>query len=154
MKKKINIIVRTEKLNNLEKGSITTVARGYALNYLIPNRMAEMATEGKTKQIEMFKAIRNKKEEAKSINELLIQKNLKRIKKICIYKKKGEGNLIFGSVTEKDIKNCINRYSNIDTNSLQFKLNDSKQIGHGNIEIIISSKISTIIPLHLMPINI
>lgn len=154
MKKKINVIVQTDKLNNLQKGAITNVARGYAFNYLIPNQMAEVATQGKIKQIEMFRAISNKQKEAKSMNELRTENNLKKIRKICIYKKKGERNLIFGSVTEKDIKNWINKYSNLDTKNLQIKLYENKQIGNGNVEIIISSKISTNIQLQLMPINI
>lgn len=44
-----------------QKGSVKTVSDGHALNYLIPNRLAEMATPDKIKALE-----KQKTEDAKS----------------------------------------------------------------------------------------
>lgn len=154
MKKKINVIIRKSQLNNTKKGSIISVSRGYALNYLIPNQIAEIATKGSIKQLEMFQNINSKREKLRSINESIAEKNIKKIKKVCMYKKKGEKNLIFGSVTEKEIKNWINKYSNINMNKVQIKINESKHIGISDIEIMINSQIKAIIQLQLIPINI
>nr|YP_009396487.1 ribosomal protein L9 [Polysiphonia scopulorum]ARW65673.1 ribosomal protein L9 [Polysiphonia scopulorum] len=154
MKKKINVIVLKSKLNSITKGSIINVSRGYALNYLIPNKLAEVATQGKIKQIEMFQTIKDKREKTKNINESLCEANLKKINRICVYKKKGEKNLIFGSVTEKDIRSWIDKYSNLDTKKIQIKVSETKLIGQGNVEITITSKRHIIIQLYLVPINI
>nr|YP_009395040.1 ribosomal protein L9 [Polysiphonia stricta]ARW63602.1 ribosomal protein L9 [Polysiphonia stricta] len=154
MKKKINLIVTKDNLHNLTKGSLINVSRGYAFNYLIPNQIAEIASQGKIKHIQMFQEINKKKKEERNINEALLEKNIKKIKKISIYKKKGENNLIFGSVTEKDIIKWITKYTNLKINKTQIKIIEAKSIGTSYIEINVNTKINTQIALELIPMNI
>lgn len=88
-------------------GDIKTVRDGYGRNYLIPQKLAEMATHNKEKYLERKKAALAKKaqlmfENAQELKEKLEQHELTIAKKSSI-----EGK-IFGSVTSTDIVNLIN----------------------------------------------
>nr|YP_009392137.1 ribosomal protein L9 [Periphykon beckeri]ARW60485.1 ribosomal protein L9 [Periphykon beckeri] len=154
MKKKVDVIIKTNNFTKAIKGSIINVARGYAFNYLIPNKIAEVATNKKVKHIKMFESIKTKEEKAKQIKNKLLQNSIEKITSISIYKKKGENNLIFGSITEKDIMKWVSKNTNILINKTQIKTSDVKYIGKYEIKIEISSQISIKIPLNIIPTNI
>lgn len=154
MKKKIQIILKKDHLNLGEIGKITSISRGYALNYLIPNDIAEIATKNKIKHITMFKQIKNKEIKNSEIISKALQKNLEILNKISIRKKIGKKNNIFGSINEKDIKNKILKYIGIKIDKKQIIINNIKKIGIFNIEINISNNIKCNIQVNIIPINI
>nr|WGH12817.1 ribosomal protein L9 [Echinothamnion sp.] len=151
MKKKVDVIMikKSEK-----KGSIINVARGYAFNYLIPNKIAEIATSKKIKQIHMFKNIAIKKQEANEVKTQFLRNNIEKINRISIYKKTGENNSIFGSITEKDIIKWINKYTNLLTNKIHIDNLEIKRVGITKIKIQINPKTSINISLTITPTNI
>nr|YP_009399590.1 ribosomal protein L9 [Dictyomenia sonderi]ARW69196.1 ribosomal protein L9 [Dictyomenia sonderi] len=154
MKKKINVILIKDNLKQGKKGSSINVARGYAFNYLIPSQIAEIATSEKIKHLQMFENIKIKQKETNQIATQLLQNNLEKIKKISVYKKKGENNLIFGSITEKDIAKWIKKYTNLSINKIQLKIVEAKSIGVRNIEIKMNTKVNISIPINIIPTNI
>lgn len=97
-------IILTEDVEDLgEEGEIVEVADGYARNYLIPKRMAEMATEGKIQEIKERQRARKRRkaerrEEAEEIAEELAKESFE------ISVKAGEQDRLFGSVTTQDIE--------------------------------------------------
>nr|YP_010618967.1 Ribosomal protein L9 [Deltalsia parasitica]WAX02980.1 Ribosomal protein L9 [Deltalsia parasitica] len=154
MKKKIDIILIKDHLKQGKKGLLTNVARGYAFNYLIPSKIAEIATPKKIKHIQMFENIKIKQKEANQIENKLLQDKIKKIDKISVYKKKGENNLIFGSIKEKEIIKWINKYTNLSINKIQIQSVETKSIGVKNIQIVINSTTSINIPIYIIPTNI
>nr|YP_010618772.1 Ribosomal protein L9 [Rhodomelopsis africana]WAX02785.1 Ribosomal protein L9 [Rhodomelopsis africana] len=154
MKKKVNIILIKDNLKQGKKGSLINVARGYAFNYLIPSKIAEIATSKKIKHIKMLENIKTKQKEANQIESKLLQDNIKKIEKISVYKKKGKTNLIFGNVTEKDITKWVNKYTNLSINKIQIQIVETKLIGIRNIKIQINPKVSVDIPINIIPTNI
>lgn len=89
-----------------KKLQVVEVSEGYARNYLLPRKIASLATnqnlsEAKTKQqSEDFKK-QTKKEEAEKVKELLE-------KQILEFKVKlGDNGRIFGSVTAKEVADAI-----------------------------------------------
>ncbi|WGH26154.1 MAG: 50S ribosomal protein L9 [Candidatus Shikimatogenerans bostrichidophilus] len=123
----INIILQ-KKIKKLgEKYNIIKVKDGYALNYLIPNNYAVIATKSeininneKLKQININLEKLNKK-------YILYINKLKKIKINFLVKLK-KNNKIFGYITKKDIKkkleenkifiNCNNIYMNKKINKI------------------------------------
>nr|YP_009396686.1 ribosomal protein L9 [Vertebrata australis]ARW65872.1 ribosomal protein L9 [Vertebrata australis] len=154
MKRKIKLIVTSNNINKNPKGSIINVSRGYAFNYLIPKKDAEIGTKKKIKHITMFESIKKKKQEIgeKRIQE--ITQKIKKISKISLYKKIGENNLIFGSVTEKDILKWIELHTNLAINKEQIKLPDIKTIGKMDAKIQLRQNLSENIQINVLPINI
>nr|YP_009398129.1 ribosomal protein L9 [Gredgaria maugeana]ARW67315.1 ribosomal protein L9 [Gredgaria maugeana] len=154
MNKKVDVILIQKNLKKGKQGSIINVTRGYAFNYLIPNKIAEIATSTKIKHINMFKNIEIKKQEANQIETQLIKNRIEKIDSITMYKKTGENGLIFGSITEKEIIQWINRYTNLSINKIQIKNLEVKLIGIKNITIQINPKVNISVPLKIVPTNI
>ena len=88
------------------RGDVVKVADGYARNYLLPRKLALLATEGNKKQIEHEKVKFDLKEaEEKSVADAIAQRmgNLD----IEIARKVGETEALYGSVTTADIAEAL-----------------------------------------------
>jgi len=129
MKKKIKLILKEDYLNLGKKNSIIHVNRGYGMNYLLPNKICEVATKKQIKHLNMFAKIKNEKAEKSKILFLNFIKKLNLVSKITIGKKVGENYNLFGKINDKDIINKINFHSNTEIEKKQIYLNDIKKIG-------------------------
>lgn len=118
-----------------KKLQIVDVSEGYARNYLIPKKLANLAdnknvSEAKTKkEAEQFKKA-TEKQEAVELKA--------KIEKIYIEfkEKQGVGGKLFGSVTEKEISEKLNQKLNIDINKKKITLKDPiKNVGTYTAEI-------------------
>nr|YP_009394214.1 ribosomal protein L9 [Rhodomela confervoides]ARW62776.1 ribosomal protein L9 [Rhodomela confervoides] len=154
MVKKIDVILTKNHSNGEKKGNIINVSSGYAFNYLIPNQIAEIATEKKIKHIKMFEEIEKKQKVANEVEVNLVKEKIEKIQKISIYKKVGENSIIFGSITEKDISRWLTKYTDIKINKKQIKMPDTKNIGITYMEIQIKQKIVSKILIQIIPTNI
>nr|YP_009395670.1 ribosomal protein L9 [Vertebrata isogona]ARW64580.1 ribosomal protein L9 [Vertebrata isogona] len=154
MKRKIKLIVTSNNISRNAKGSIINVSKGYAFNYLIPRKDAEIGTKKKIKHITMFENIQKKKQEINEKRTIDISKKINKIGKISLYKKIGKNNFIFGSVTEKDILKWINTHTNLEINKGQIKIPDIKTIGTINAKIQLKQNLSENIQINVLPTNI
>ena len=59
----MKVILLTELKGKGGEGDVVEVARGFANNYLLPNKMAVLATKGNLKQLEQRRANIAKREE-------------------------------------------------------------------------------------------
>src|SRR5256885_651314 len=96
-------VILREHVDNLGKrGELVKVADGYARNYLLPRKLALLATDGNRKQIERER----EKFEAKESEEMKVAEALSaRVTgiEVEIARKVGENEVLFGSVTTADI---------------------------------------------------
>ena len=96
-------VILREHVDHLGKrGEIVKVADGYARNYLLPRKLALLATDGNKKQVERERA----KFEAKEAEERKVAEALAaRMSGLAveISRKVGESDVLFGSVTTADI---------------------------------------------------
>src|SRR5215831_6660838 len=102
----MEVILRehVEKLGR--RGQIVKVADGYARNYLLPRKLALLATEGNKKQIERER----EKFEAKEGEERKVAESMAARMagvEIQIARKVGENEVLFGSVTAADIADAL-----------------------------------------------
>lgn len=99
--KDMRIILREDVKNLGKKGDIKEVAEGYARNFLLPRKLAEIATEVAVKNSE---AQREKEKEKLKIRQEEAKKLFEKIqgKKVILRSKEKEGKL-FGSILTKDI---------------------------------------------------
>jgi large subunit ribosomal protein L9 len=100
-------VILREHVDNLGKrGEIVKVADGYARNYLLPRKLALLATDGNRKQIEREREKFDAREaEEKKAAEALAARvaNLE----IEIARRVGESDVLFGSVTTADIAEAL-----------------------------------------------
>jgi large subunit ribosomal protein L9 len=100
-------VILREHVDNLGKrGEIVKVADGYARNYLLPRKLALLATEGNKKQIERERAKFEVKEaEEKKVAEALAARV--GAVDVQIARRVGENDVLFGSVTAADIASAL-----------------------------------------------
>jgi len=100
-------VILREHVDNLgRRGEVVKVADGYARNYLLPRKLALVATEGNRKQIERERAKFDAKEaEEKGVADAAAQRiaNVE----LEIRRKVGETEVLYGSVTTSDIAEAL-----------------------------------------------
>ena len=96
-------VILRETIDNLGRpGQVVKVADGYARNYLLPRKLAYPATEGNRKVIESERQSLVRKE-AKQKDESEKLKQMLDAVEIVIRRKVGEQNTLYGSVTNSDV---------------------------------------------------
>ena len=100
-------VILREHVDNLgRRGEIVKVADGYARNYLLPRKLALLATEGNKKRIERERGKFVVKEaEEQKVAEAMAER-LGALD-IAIAKKVGETEALYGSVTTADIAEAL-----------------------------------------------
>ncbi|HMB80173.1 MAG TPA: 50S ribosomal protein L9, partial [Vicinamibacterales bacterium] len=96
-------VILREHVDNLgRRGDLVKVADGYARNYLLPRKLALLATEGNKKVIEREKVKfdATELEEQKVAQAVADQMSAVEVE---IARKVGERDALFGSVTNADI---------------------------------------------------
>lgn len=151
MKKSIEVIIKKQNLYNSPIKKLQRVSIGYAFNYLIPNQMAEIATKGKIKHLNMLQNIVEKKNNQIDNNKLKIKNNIDKIKIIFLRKKCSQNKQIFGSISEQDITNKIYKITGYNINKKQMNIKPIKEIGQYLCAIRIDIDIYTEIEVHILP---
>ncbi|MCB1190954.1 MAG: 50S ribosomal protein L9 [Leptospiraceae bacterium] len=104
----MKIILQKDVPHLGEAGDIKIVADGYARNYLLPNKFAERASEGKTKMALHQKKLAEIKKDKRKKSFKEISKTLEG-KVYEFFVKTGENDKLYGSVTTIDIANLLKK---------------------------------------------
>ena len=102
----MEVILREHVENVGRRGEVVKVADGYARNYLLPRKLALLATDGNKKQIERER----EKYEAKEADDRKVAEAMaERLGslEIVIARKVGETEALYGSVTAADIAEAL-----------------------------------------------
>jgi large subunit ribosomal protein L9 len=101
------VVILREHVDNLgRRGEIVKVADGYARNYLLPRKLALLATEGNKKQIERERAKFDAKESDEQRAAEAIAERMANVE-VVIARKVGETEAMYGSVTAADIAEAL-----------------------------------------------
>jgi large subunit ribosomal protein L9 len=136
-------VILREHVDHLgRRGEIVKVADGYARNYLLPRKMALLATEGNKKQIEREKVKFDAKEaEEQKVAEAMGER-LANVE-IEIARKVGETEALYGSVTSSDIADALAAKGfDIDRRKLQLA-EPLKRIGEFEIPVRLHRDVTT-----------
>ena len=128
-------VILREHVDNLgRRGDVVKVADGYARNYLLPRKLALLATEGNKKQVERERA----KFEAKEAEEQKVAEAMRdRLAnlEITIARKVGDTEALYGSVTTADIAEALaSKGFEIDRRKLQLA-EPIKKIGEVTVPV-------------------
>jgi large subunit ribosomal protein L9 len=100
-------VILREHVDNLgRRGDLVKVADGYARNYLLPRKLALLATDGNKKVIEREKVKFDIKEAEEQKVAQAVADRLATVE-IAIARKVGETDALFGSVTNADIAEAL-----------------------------------------------
>jgi large subunit ribosomal protein L9 len=145
----MEVILREDIENLGARGQVVKVKEGYARNFLIPRRMAVMATEANRKVIEQERSawLRKEakvKEDAESLAALMANVS------VTIKAKAGENEQLFGSVTKQDIAGALEAQNfTIDTKKIVLD-EPIKQLGDYKIAVKLHKEVSIEIPVHVV----
>src|SRR5215471_950648 len=136
-------VILREHVDNLgRRGEIVKVADGYARNYLLPRKLALLATEGNKKVIERERAKFDAKEaEEKKVAEAIAERvnNVE----IEISRKVGETEALYGSVTTADIADAL-RAKGLEIDKRKIVLQEPiKKLGAFDVPIRLHRDLST-----------
>jgi large subunit ribosomal protein L9 len=98
----MEVILREELEKLGQRGSIVKVADGYARNYLLPKRLAVLATDANRKIVEQERQAWLRKEAKIKVDAEDLAKLLTGVT-LTFRHKVGENDQLFGSVTARDI---------------------------------------------------
>ena len=100
-------VILKEHVDNLgRRGDVVKVADGYARNYLLPRKLALLATDGNKKQIARARVTLDVVEaEEKKVAEAVAER-LTGIE-VVVARKVGETDVLYGSVTTADIAEAL-----------------------------------------------
>jgi large subunit ribosomal protein L9 len=135
-------VILREHVDNLgRRGEIVKVADGYARNYLLPRKLALLATDGNRRQIERERAKLEAREAEERKAAEAIAARLAGVE-IVVARKVGETEALYGSVTPADIADALMAQGlEIDRRKLQLA-EPIKQIGEFDVPVKLSREVT------------
>ncbi|HEV8208939.1 MAG TPA: 50S ribosomal protein L9 [Vicinamibacterales bacterium] len=143
-------VILREHVDNLGKrGDLVKVADGYARNYLLPRKMALLATAGNKKVIEREKVKFDAKEAEEQGVAQAVADRLANVE-IEIARRVGDTDALFGSVTNADIAESL-AGKGFDVDRRKIQLHEPiKKLGEYNVpvklhrEVVVSLKVKVL----------
>jgi large subunit ribosomal protein L9 len=143
-------VILREHVDNLgRRGEIVKVADGYARNYLLPRKLALLATEGNKKQVERERAKFEAHEaEEKKIAEAMAAR-LANVE-LEIARRVGETDALYGSVTTSDIAEALAAKGfDVDRRKLQLA-EPIKKLGEVDVPVKLGRDVTTSVKVRVV----
>jgi large subunit ribosomal protein L9 len=116
------------------RGDVVSVARGYARNFLLPRRLAEVASEPRVAELRKREAQRARHEASNAEQAEAIAKTLRETV-LRFEVKAGPTGALFGSVTPTNIADEIWRTRKIRVDRRKIDLDNIKRIGRYDVPV-------------------
>ncbi|MRS11857.1 MAG: 50S ribosomal protein L9 [Actinobacteria bacterium] len=147
----MKVILLTDVKGRGKEGDVIEVARGFAANYLLPRKMAVMATSGNLKQLEARMHNIHKREETKR-NEAEGQAAQIAGKTLVIEVKAGDAGKLFGSVTAGMVADALSEQLGVDVDRKKLDLHGHiKSVGEHTIDVRIYQDVTAELLLSVVP---
>jgi large subunit ribosomal protein L9 len=104
----MEVILRDHVENVGRRGEVVKVADGYARNYLLPRKLALVATPGNLKQIERERVKLDAKEAEEKTGAEAVAARMVGVE-VVITRRVGETEALYGSVTTGDIAEALGK---------------------------------------------
>jgi len=128
----IILLTDVEKLGL--RGDVVDVARGYARNYLLPRRMAEVATRARVTEIQRVDSERAR-HEARSAEQAEQIADVLRKTVLRFEVKSGPTGSLFGSVTPSDVADELWRTRKVRVDRRKIQMDPIKRIGRYTVPV-------------------
>lgn len=140
----MQVILKKDVQNLGEAGEIVNVKDGYARNFLLPQQMAEVATEGALKNREQNIARIHAKQEKLHQEALAIAEKIEKFGKLELSAKAGETGKLFGTITTKKLTEELAEKAGVEVDRKNVSLNAPiNKVGEYTMLIKLTSKVKT-----------
>jgi large subunit ribosomal protein L9 len=131
------------------RGDLVKVADGYARNYLLPKRLAVLATDSNKKIVEQERQ-GHLRREVKLVGEAQDLATLMSGVTVTIAQKAGEMDQLFGSVTSKDIAEALEKQDyHIDRRKIQLA-EPIRQLGEYKVPVRLHRDVTAEVLVHVV----
>lgn len=144
----MKVILKKDVQSLGESGDIVEVKDGFARNYLLPQTLAELATDGALKNRERNIARIKAKAEKLHAEAVTRADAIKALVKLEIKAKAGENGKLFGAVTTRKLAEEVIAKSGIEVDRKNISLNKPiNVVGEYSMLIKLTSKVSVDLPI-------
>jgi large subunit ribosomal protein L9 len=138
----MKIVLKQDVSNLGTKGSVVSVADGYARNYLIPRGMAIRATKGAIKQSEDMRRARQAAEARAKAQAEELKATLEG-SVLTVTAKVGKDGKLFGSVTAADIASALEEQREVRIDRKQIELEEPiRHTGEHQVSVRLHSEVA------------
>jgi len=140
----MQVILKKDVQNLGEAGDLINVKDGYARNFLLPQKVAEIATEGALKNREQNLARIKAKQEKLHQQALEHAAVIEKVATLELSAKAGETGKLFGTITTKKLAEELLAKSGVDVDRKNISLNTPiNKVGEYRMLIKLTSKVKT-----------
>lgn len=140
----MQVILKKDVQNLGEAGDLINVKDGYARNFLLPQKVAELATDGAIKNREQNLVRIKAKQEKLHQQALEKAKEIEKLEKLELSAKAGESGKLFGTITTKKLSEELLAKSGIEVDRKNVTLNAPiNKVGEYTMLIKLTSKVKT-----------
>lgn len=140
----MQVILKKDVQNLGEAGDLINVKDGYARNFLLPQKVAEIATDGALKNREQNLVRIKAKQEKLHQQALEKAKEIEKLAKLELSAKAGESGKLFGTITTKKLAEELLAKSGIDVDRKNLTMNAPiNKVGEYKMLIKLTSKVKT-----------
>lgn len=140
----MQVILKKDVQNLGEAGDLVNVKDGYARNFLIPQNVAEIATEGALQNREQNLARIKAKQEKLHKEALELAEKIEKFAELKLSAKAGESGKLFGTITTKKLAEELQAQSGIEIDRKNVTLNAPiNKVGEYTMLIKLTSKVKT-----------
>lgn len=140
----MQVILKKDVQNLGEAGDLINVKDGYARNFLLPQKVAEVATEGALKNREQNLARIKAKQEKLHEQALEIAKKVEELAKLELSAKAGETGKLFGTITTKKLSEELQAKSGLEIDRKNITVSAPiNKVGEYTMLIKLTSKVKT-----------
>lgn len=146
-------LILTQDVKNVgKKGQLVEVSDGYGTNFLLPRKLAVIATKSNVNEFKLKEQSEEHKKEtelkaAQELGEKVKQSNIKIVAKI------GDNGKLFGSVTNKEIATELEKQYNIKIDKKKIVLEDTiKTVGIHSVTIKLHPKVMVKVSVQIVEV--
>jgi len=138
----MQVILKKDVQNLGEAGDMVNVKDGYARNFLLPQNVAEVATEGAVKNREQNIARIKAKQEKLHQEALAIAEKIENFAELKLSAKAGESGKLFGTITTKKLTEELKTQAGIEVDRKNVSLSAPiNKVGNYKMLIKLTSKV-------------
>jgi large subunit ribosomal protein L9 len=144
-------VILRETIDTLGRaGQVVKVSNGYARNYLLPRKLAYVVTPGNMKVIEFERQSLIRKDAKQQEESEQLKAALEKVE-IVIRRKVGEQNTLYGSVTNSDVADELEK-KGFKLEKRKIHMDDHiKQVGEFDIPIRLFKDVIAVVKLKVEP---
>jgi len=150
MSKRVQLVLNQDVSKLGKLGDLVEVAPGYARNYLIPQKLAVSATPGILKQAERRKEKERQRQLELKEQAQTLKANLEKVGSFTIAKQVGEGEAIFGTVTDREVAALIQAAINQEVDRRGITLPDISKTGTYKAEVKLHPEVSALVDIQVV----